>query len=156
MAFSDSYNFVHILGRIATDITPINNKSGETIGCRFNIACDRRQTEKTKDQPKQTDYIPCIAWAWVSKRLLDHHKKGDKVSVYGSWQSGNYTGRDGKKVYTNNCLVNEIHDMSSGNSSGGANNYKQNVSSNELDDILGQSDPGAGKYPDVDPDDLPF
>lgn len=31
--------------------------------------------------------------------------KGMKIAIVGSWQTGNYTDKDGKKVYTNDCLV---------------------------------------------------
>lgn len=33
-----------------------------------------------------------------------------KIAVIGSWQTGNYTDTDGKKIYTNDCLV-ETHEF---------------------------------------------
>ena len=36
--------------------------------------------------------------------------KGIKIAVIGTWQTGNYTDKDGKKVYTNDCLV-ETHEF---------------------------------------------
>lgn len=33
-----------------------------------------------------------------------------KIAIVGSWQTGNYTDKDGKKVYTNDCLV-ETHEF---------------------------------------------
>lgn len=31
--------------------------------------------------------------------------KGTKVVVVGNWQTGSYTNKDGNKVYTNECLI---------------------------------------------------
>ena len=36
--------------------------------------------------------------------------RGTKIIVEGRWQTGNYTNKDGQKVYTNDCVV-ERHEF---------------------------------------------
>lgn len=46
-----------------------------------------------------------------------------KIAVIGSWQTGNYTDTDGKKIYTNDCLV-ETHEFVE---SKGKSNQSENI-----------------------------
>ena len=157
MAYSRGVNKVFLLGRIATDINPIQ-KDGKTIGCRFNVACDRPAVTRGKDANRQqnTDYIPCIAWSWVANHVIDRYSKGDQIFAIGTWTSGNYVGRDGKRVYTNACTLGEIHDLQSGNSTSGADMrtpLQTGKPQSEVDEIL-QNYEDSGNA--ISPDDLPF
>lgn len=157
MAYSRGVNQIFLLGRIATDITPIQ-KDGNAIGCRFNLVVDRPAVSKEKDTARQQtcDYIPCVCWSWVSKHVLEKYSKGMMIFAIGSWQSGSYMGRDGKKVYTNNCVIGEVHDLQNGNNTSGADlrtPYQSNRVSDDVDDIM-RDYQNSGNA--ISPDDLPF
>lgn len=157
MAYTNGINRIEIKGVITTDIQKIE-KNGEVIGCKFMVGVNRKQTKKEAEAHAQlqSDYIPCTAWSWTAKHILDKYEKRSPIFIIGQWTSGSYTDRTGKKVYTNTCTVGEVHDMSYG-SNQGADNQKPYVD-NSVDSVLGVStaDSGAGEYPEIDPDDLPF
>jgi single-strand DNA-binding protein len=69
---------------------------------RFTLAVDRRF--KRDNQPT-ADFISCICFRKTAEFVEKYCKKGTKLVVEGSWQTGNYTNKDGDKVYTNDCLV---------------------------------------------------
>lgn len=157
MAYTNGFNQIILKGVITTDIQKIE-KNGEVIGCNFMVGVNRKPSKKDNQTQaqQQTDYIPCTAWSWTAKHILDKYQKKSPVFIIGQWTSGSYTDRTGKKVYTNRCTVGEVHDMSYG-SNQGADNQKPYVD-NSVDSVLGVSaaDTGAGQYPEIDPDDLPF
>ena len=69
---------------------------------RFTLAVDRRF--KRDNQPT-ADFISCICFRKTAEFVEKYCKKGTKLVVEGSWQTGSYTNKDGDKVYTNDCLV---------------------------------------------------
>ncbi len=157
MAFASGCNIVLLVGTITTDIKAIE-KDGKALGCKFMLGVTRKPLPKDKQngQPvQQTDYIPCTAWGWVGKRILDRYQKKSPIVVKGEWQSGSYMGRDGNRVYTNTCNVGETYDFMLGTAQGADNRHPE-VASDPVADLLGVSDSGAGQYPAIDPDDLPF
>lgn len=69
---------------------------------KFTIACDRRF--KKENEPS-ADFISCVAFGKVAEFIEKYVKKGTKVVVEGRWQTGSYKDKEGKKVYTNDCIV---------------------------------------------------
>lgn len=69
---------------------------------KFTIACDRRF--KKENEPS-ADFISCVAFGKVAEFIEKYVKKGTKVVVEGRWQTGSYEDKEGKKVYTNDCIV---------------------------------------------------
>lgn len=96
-------NRVILVGRITAD-PEIRYSQGAESMCiaRFSIAVDR------KDKDKNTDFINCVAFGKRGEFLEKYGKKGIKFAIVGKWQTGSYTNKDGNKVYTNDCVVDEI------------------------------------------------
>lgn len=96
-------NKVILMGRLARD-PEIRYTQGENsmVVARFTLAVDRRF--KRDNQPK-ADFISCICFRKTAEFVEKYCKKGTKLVVEGSWQTGSYTNKDGNKVYTNDCLV---------------------------------------------------
>lgn len=96
-------NKVILIGRLTRD-PEIRYTQGENsmAVARFTLAVDRRF--KRDNQPT-TDFISCICFRKTAEFVEKYCKKGTKLVVEGSWQTGNYTNKDGDKVYTNDCLV---------------------------------------------------
>lgn len=55
------------------------------------------------------DFIDCICTGQNARFAQQFLRKGKKVEVVGPLQSGHYTAKDGKKVYTKTVFVEEIN-----------------------------------------------
>lgn len=93
-------NYVLLIGRPTKNIE--TKTSGETTVARFSLAVDRRSKDKA------TDFIPCVAFNKTAEILSKYVKQGTKIAVSGEIRTGNYTNKDGVKVYTTDVLVNEF------------------------------------------------
>lgn len=96
-------NKVILMGRLVRD-PEIRYTQGENsmAVARFTLAVDRRF--KRDNQPT-ADFISCICFRKTAEFVEKYCKKGTKLAVDGSWQTGSYTNKDGNNVYTNDCLV---------------------------------------------------
>ena len=96
-------NKVILMGRLVRE-PEIRYTQGENsmAVARFTLAVDRRF--KRDNQPT-ADFISCICFRKTAEFVEKYCKKGTKLAVDGSWQTGSYTNKDGNKVYTNDCLV---------------------------------------------------
>lgn len=112
-------NKVILMGRLTRD-PEIRYSQGEksTAVARFSLAVDRKF--KQEGQPT-ADFINCLAFGKRAEFLEKYCKKGTKLVVEGSWQTGSYTNKDGQKVYTNECLIENCEFAESKNSSSGNN-----------------------------------
>mgnify|MGYP002627210643 CR=1 FL=1 len=73
----------------------------------FTIMCKRNRRIKEGDQA--VDFIDCICVGQNAKLAQDFLRKDKKVEVSGPIQSGHYTAKDGRKVYTKTVFVEELN-----------------------------------------------
>lgn len=66
---------------------------------RYTMAVDRRAKDKA------TDFINCVAFGKNAEFAEKYLRQGMKIVVEGRIQTGSYTNRDGKKVYTTDVVV---------------------------------------------------
>ena len=102
---SASINRVILLGRLTKDPETRKTASGLSY-CRFTVACDKRKTKDDKEPG--ANFITCAAWRQSADFIGDYGEKGMLVAVEGSIETGSYTDRDGRKVYTTDVLVDRI------------------------------------------------
>ena len=102
---SASINRVILLGRLTKDPETRKTASG-TSYCRFTVACDKRKTKDDKEPG--ANFITCAAWRQSADFIGDYGEKGMLVAVEGSIETGSYTDRDGKKVFTTEVLVDRV------------------------------------------------
>lgn len=140
-------NTVILIGRLTRDveISYARNENSTAIA-KFSLAVDRGDKNKT------TDFINCTCFASKAEFCEKYIQKGTKVVVKGLWATGNYTNKDGNKVYTNDCLVEDISFAESKNAS---------QQSNDAPPTQAQPKQSAGdgfmNLPEgIDEDDLPF
>lgn len=95
-------NRVILCGRLVRDAEV--RTSGETKVARTTLAVDRRYSK----EEAQTDFISLVGFNKKADFLERFGKKGTKLIIEGEWRTGSYTDKDGNKVYTNDCLINEI------------------------------------------------
>ena len=79
---------------------------GENNGvARFSLAVERRF--KRDGQPS-ADFINCVAFGKSAEFVSKYLHKGTKIIASGRIQTGNYTNRDGQKVYTTDVVVEQM------------------------------------------------
>lgn len=93
-------NKVFLIGRLVRDAEVKYSK--EMAVAKFTLAVDRRNKEK------EADFIPCTAFGKAGELIEKYVSKGMKIAVEGRWQTGSYTNKEGTKVYTNDCIVDQI------------------------------------------------
>ena len=99
-------NQVSLSGRLTRD-PEVRYSQGATptAVAKFTLAVDRRFK---KDGEQSADFINCVAFGKVAETIEKYVHQGNKIIVEGRWQTGSYTNKDGVKVYTNDCAVENI------------------------------------------------
>ena len=102
-------NRVILCGRLTKEpeVRYSQTSSGSMAVARYALAVDRAFK---KEGEQTSDFINCIAFGKNGEFAEKYLRKGAKIIVEGRWQTGNYTNKDGKKVYTNDCVV-ERHEF---------------------------------------------
>ena len=102
-------NRVILCGRVVREpeIRYSQTVNGSVAVARYTLAVDR---VFKKDGERAADFINCIAFGKNAEFAEKYLHQGTKIIVEGRWQTGNYTNKDGQKVYTNDCVV-ERHEF---------------------------------------------
>lgn len=102
-------NKVILMGRLTRDPEIRYTQSAEPLAiARYNLAVDRRFQRKDNSGNEQTaDFISCIAFGKNAEFAEKYLKQGTKIAIVGRIQTGNYTNKDGNKVYTTDVVVEE-------------------------------------------------
>ena len=138
-------NKVILIGRLIKD-PDIRMGTNDTKIARYTLAVNRRYH---KNNEPATDFIGCVALGKNGEFAEKYLYKGMKIAVIGTWQTGNYTDKDGKKVYTNDCLV-ETHEFAESKKSQSEEQSQPPVPSPEQDAS------GFMDMPSIMDDELPF
>ena len=96
-------NKVFLIGRLTKD-PAVNTTGNNAKYARYTLAVNR----KTKE--KETDFISCITFGKSAEFVEKYLKQGSKIAIEGRIQTGSYTDREGRKVYTTDVVV-EAHEF---------------------------------------------
>lgn len=96
-------NKVILMGRLTRD-PDIRYSQGEnaTAVARYALAVNR--SFKREGEP-DADFINCVAFGRAAEFAEKYFKKGSRILISGRIQTGSYTDRDGRKVYTTDVIV---------------------------------------------------
>lgn len=99
-------NTVILLGRLSRDpeMRYAQGDQGTAIAS-FSLAVDRRY--KKEGQPT-ADFINCKAFGKTAEIIGKYCTKGKQIALTGEIQTGSYTNKEGKKVYTTDVLVTTV------------------------------------------------
>ena len=98
-------NKVELIGRLTrdADVRYTQNQNGENMAiARYTLAVDRRGKDAG------ADFISCVAFGKNAEFAEKYLHQGMKIAVSGRIQTGNYTNKDGQKVYTTDVVVEDI------------------------------------------------
>ena len=96
-------NKVLLIGRMVAD-PEVRYTQGEKPVCiaRYRLAVDRKYK---KEGEQSADFINCVAFGKNGEFAEKYLNKGMKIAIEGRIQTGSYTDKDGKKVYTTDIVV---------------------------------------------------
>ena len=99
-------NKVILMGRLTRD-PEVRYGTGQnaTAVARFTLAVDRRYS---RDGEANADFIGCVAFGKSAEFVEKYCRQGTKIVVAGRIQTGSYTNRDGRKVYTTDVVAEEL------------------------------------------------
>lgn len=92
-------NTVILLGRLTADPDIRSTRDGKAVAS-FTLAVDRYK--------EGADFIRCQAWEKRADFCEKYLKKGTKIAIRGRIRTGDYTDKDGKKVYTTDVMIEDI------------------------------------------------
>lgn len=96
-------NSVSLMGRLTADPELKTTQNGISY-CRFTVAVNRY----SKDGEDTADFISCVAWRSTAEFICNYFLKGSKIALIGSIQTGSYTDKDGRKVYTTDVNIDKV------------------------------------------------
>ena len=96
-------NNVSLMGRLTADPELKTTQNGISY-CRFTVAVNRY----SKDGEDTADFISCVAWRSTAEFICKYFLKGSKIALIGSIQTGSYTDKDGRKVYTTDVNTDKV------------------------------------------------
>lgn len=86
-------NKVILIGRLVKD-PDVRMGTNNTTIARYTLAVERQYR---KNNERTSDFINCVALGKNGEFAEKYLHKGIKIAVIGTWQTGNYTDKDGKK-----------------------------------------------------------
>ena len=142
-------NKVQLVGRLTRD-PEIRYSQGEnaTATARFSVAVNRRF--KNSEGNYDADFINCVAFGKSAEFVEKYFKKGMAIGLTGRIQTGNYTNKDGQKVYTTDVVVEETEFVESK----GASSVDNSNTSRPAPDVTNNND--FMSIPDGIDEELPF
>ena len=122
-----------LIGRLTRDVDiRYSQGQNQTAIARYTLAVDRKFKDSNGNYT--ADFINCVAFGKSAEFAEKYFHKGLKIAVVGRLQSGSYTDKDGRKVYTTDVVVEEqefCESKGNSNQPSGQQSVGQNTSSND-------------------------
>lgn len=149
-------NKVILMGRLTRDpeIRYSQGKNALAIA-RYTLAVDRKFR---RDGDATADFINCLTFGNNAEFAEKYFHQGIKIFLVGRIQTGSYTNREGKKVYTTEVIVEEqefAESKNSNNPKAGHVKTEGAGSSHQMPPSVPDSD-GFMSIPDEIDEELPF
>lgn len=144
-------NQVWLIGRLTRDPELRYTDSNLAIA-RFSVAVDRMPGRDGQD--RGTDFPGIVVFGRQAENCNQYLAKGRKVSIQGHIQTGSYTNKEGRKIYTTDVVADRVEflewgdrpaqsSQASGQASGAGEDQKAPAGFEAIED----SDDGFGDIP---------
>lgn len=137
-------NSVSLVGRLTRDPDVGYTDGGLSIA-RFNLAIDRRFK---KDGEQSADFPNIVAFGKTAEFIEKYFRQGMRIGLIGRIQTGNYTNKEGIKIYTTDVIAENVEFVES--KSNNQDDYTPSQASGQAD-----SDGFMNIPPGID-EELPF
>ena len=98
-------NKVILMGRLTRDPDVRWTQGPEQSAvARYTLAVNRRFQ---KEGGATADFMSCVAFGRQAEFAEKYLRQGTKIAIIGRIQTGSYTNREGRKVYTTDVVVEE-------------------------------------------------
>ena len=97
-------NSVQLIGRLTRDPEVRYTDGGLSIAI-FILAVERRFKQ---ENGAYADFINVVSFGKTAEFIEKYFHKGMKVALNGRIQTGSYTDKDGKKVYTTDVIAENV------------------------------------------------
>lgn len=150
-------NKVILIGRLTRD-PEVRYSTGENslaVG-RYTLAADRRFKQEGQ---QAADFIQCIAFGKSAEFAEKYFRKGMKIAVTGRLQTGSYTNKEGRKIYTTDVVIEEQEFAEGKNASGSDREARDEAAlqqSGYRQEKMRTDENGFMKIPDGIEEELPF
>ena len=136
-----------LMGRLTADPEVRYLQGTDNSVTRFTLAVERDYKAAGEERAK-TDFINCTAWNKTGEFISKYFRKGSMIAITGSIETGSYTDRDNKKVYTTEVRV----------SKASFTGERRNESDNNNNNYIPEPSYGDGfmNIPDGIDEELPF
>lgn len=136
-------NKIMLMGRLTRDVEMrySANDNNKAIA-RYTLAVNRPYRQ---NREQEADFLPCIAFGKTAELAEKYLAKGMRVSIEGRIQTGSYTNREGRKVYTTDVVVERQEFLE-----------KRADNSQSYTDTAGNYEDGFMDIPDGIDEELPF
>lgn len=99
-------NKVILMGRLTRDPEVRWTQGPDPVAVgRYTLAVDRRFQ---RDAGQSADFISCVCFGKVAEFAYKYLHQGTKVVLSGRIQTGSYTNREGRKIYTTDVIAEEV------------------------------------------------
>ena len=138
-------NHVSIVGRMCAE-PEVRYTQGDNALCiaSFTVALDRRN----RNAEQTADFPNCVAFGKTAEFIEKYFHKGMRIGGTGRIQTRNYDGRDGKKVYVTEIVLEQVEFVESKQQTGQQNKRQTAPASDPLDGFM--------NIPDGFDEELPF
>lgn len=136
-------NKVILMGRMTKDLELRygNTQNGQLAIGNGTIAVDR------PGRDKGADFINFTAFGKNAEAIQKYFPKGRKILLEGSWTTGDYTNKDGQKVYTNNMSVSRFEFVDSKSAENATPQPQGNAAPQPQGNAAPQPQQQGGNYP---------
>ena len=100
-------NASYLSGRLTKD-PEIRYGQNQMAVCKFNIAVDR---PTKRGEEKKADFLQITVFGKQAENCEKYLAKGSMVVVIAHVQTGSYTDKDGKTVYTTDFIADKVEFM---------------------------------------------
>ena len=98
-------NHVVLIGRLTSDPEVIESDN-EVSKSVINLVVSRDY--KNSDGIYETDFIRCVLWNGIAKKVMEYCKKGDMICVRGRLQVRNFEGPDNTRKYFTEVIIDSV------------------------------------------------
>ena len=122
-------NKVCLVGRTTAKPELRVTSNGNKV-CRFTLAVSRNF--KNQNGEYETDFINCIVFNLRAETVNEYVEKGDLIGIVGRIQTGSYTNKQGRKIYTTDIIAENVQFLSS------KKNVQASTQAEEQEDVFSQ------------------
>ncbi len=128
-------NKVVLMGRLTRD-PDVRYTRGERAMAvaNYTLAVDRRG-KRSQEGEANADFIQCTAFDKAGEFAEKYFRQGMRVLISGRIQTGSYTDRDGRKVYTTQVIIEE-QEFADSKGAGGEKGQKSQQANVDADGFM--------------------